>query len=67
MTFAKVATPATAKTPLPTKFAVAEKHTVRFSVARVKDYEDYTDRQRTQSIFAADILWGRHNAQNRVV
>jgi hypothetical protein len=34
-TFVNVTTPTAPRIPLPTKFAVAEKHTVRFLVARI--------------------------------
>jgi hypothetical protein len=47
-TFVSVTTPMAPRTPLPTKFAVAEKHTMSFLRC-----EDYTDCRGRQNIFDA--------------
>jgi hypothetical protein len=44
-TFVKVTAPTTPRTPLPTKFAVAEKHMADFLRC-----EDYTEHRETQNI-----------------
>src|SRR5580692_7844061 len=40
-TFVKVTTPTAPRTPLPTKFAVAEKHTAIFSFVRLRSHQPF--------------------------
>src|ERR1700758_1291487 len=56
-TFVKVTTPTAPRTPLPTKFAVAEKHTARFLRC-----ENYTYHRGTQKVSHDAVIWVTRSA-----